>query len=222
MRGGFMPDGDRFERALRGPWRFPYRIAAGGATAERVAEKLSGSCLRLLSDDVMLCTRNMMSALDAAFAQNSMPLFFGEPRNTAFQRLARDLDVIAAEHHFDELTQSCGRAVSRCFLGFEHEPYISDEYLEQRFARELISEIIGRNFFPIVRERISENTGRDSVAQQIWEDRVMQCMTENLQSFSRALFADDSHRRTKRYIRSVQAPSFDWNRLNEPLHVLGA
>jgi hypothetical protein len=164
----------------------------------------------------------MMSALDAAFAQNSMPLFFGEPRNTAFQRLARGLDVIAAEHHFGELAQSCGRATSRCFLRFEHEPYISDECLEHKFAGELILEIIGRSFFPIVRERILENTGRDSAAQRIWEDRVTQCITENPQSFSRAIFAGNSHRGTKRHVRSVQAPSFDWSRLTEPLHVLGA
>jgi hypothetical protein len=217
-----VPDGDRFERALRGPWRFPYRIAAGGASAERVAERLSGACLGILSEDIVLCARKMTTALDAAFAQNSMPLFFGEPQNVAFQRLARGLDIIAAEHQFDELAQSCGRAISRCFLGLEQESYISDAHLEQRFAGELVSEIVGRHFFPIVREHLSENTGRDSAAQQVWEDRVMQCMKENLQSFSRALFADDSHRRTRRHARSAQVPSFDWNRLNEPLHVLGA
>jgi hypothetical protein len=175
-----------------------------------------------LDDDVALCVRKMTSALDAALAQNSMPLFFGEPQNTAFQRLARGLDVIAAEHHFDELTQSCGRAASRCFLGLEHVPHISDEHLEQRFARELIVEVVGRHFFPIVRERLAENTGRDAAAQQTWEDRVIQCMTDDVQRFSRALFADDTHRRTQRQIRSVQPTSFDWNRLNEPLHVLGA
>jgi hypothetical protein len=216
-----MPDGDRFERALRGPWRFPYRIAAGGAAAERVAEKLAGSCLSLMDDEIVLCVRKMTTALDAALTQNSMPLFFGEPQNTAFQRLARSLDVIAEEHHFDELAQSCGRAASRCFLGLEHVPQISDERLEQRFARELIAEVVARHFFPIVRERLAENTGRDAVTQQAWEDRVMQCMTEHEQSFSRALFAGDNHRRTHRHIRSVEAPSFDWSRLNEPLHVLG-
>lgn len=114
-----------------------------------------------------------------------------------------------------------GRAASRCFLGFEHVPHISDEQLEQRFARELITEIVERHFFPIVRERLAENTGRDAATEQAWEDHVMQCMTEHEQSFSRALFAGDTHRRTQRHIRSVEAPSFDWNRLNEPLHVLG-
>lgn len=216
-----MPDSDRFERALRGPWRFPYRIAAGGAAAERVAEKLAGSCLGLVDDGLVLCVRKMTTALDAALAQNSMPLLFDEQQTPAYQRLARSLDLIAEEHHFDELAQSCGRAASRCFLGLEHVSHISDEHLEQRFGRELIAEIVDRHFFPIVRERLAENTGRGAATQQAWENYVMQCMTEYEQSFSRALFAGDTYRRTQRHIRSVEAPSFDWNRLNEPLHVLG-
>ena len=216
-----MPDGDRFERALRGPWRFPYRIAAGGAAAERVAEKLAGSCLGLMDEEMVLCVRKMTTALDAALAQNSMPLFFGEPQNTAFQRLARSLDLIAEEHHFDGLAQSCGRAASRCFVGLEHVPHISDEHLEQRFAGELIAEIVGRHFFPIVRDRLVENTGRNATTQQAWEDQVMQCMKKHEQIFSRTLFAGNAQRRTQRHIRSVDTPAFDWNRLNEPLHVLG-
>ena len=217
-----MPDGDRFERALRGPWRFPYRIAAGGASAERVAEKLANSCLGLLTDDIQRCARKMMTALDAALVHNSMPLFFGEPQNTAFQRLAGSLDMIAAEHHFDELAQSCGRAITRSFLGLEHEARISDDYLEQRVARELIAEIAGRHFFPIVRDRLSENTGRDLASQQHWEAEVMRYMTTNAEAFSQTVFADPSERRTKRHVRHVQASNFDWNRLNEPLHVIGA
>ncbi len=59
-----MPDGDRFERALRGSWRFPYRIAAAGASAERVAEQLATACLSLVTDDVRSCSRKMMTALD--------------------------------------------------------------------------------------------------------------------------------------------------------------
>jgi hypothetical protein len=216
-----MADGDRFERALRGPWRFPFRIAAGGAAAERVAEKRAGSCLSLMDDEIVLCVRKMTTALDAALAQNSMPLFLGEPQNAAFQRLARSLDLIAEEHHFDELAQSCGRAASRCFLGLEHVPHISDEHLEQRFARELIVEIVGRHFFPIVRERLAENAGRDAATQGVWEDHIMQCMTDHEQSLLRALFGGHTHRGAQRHIRSVSAPRFDWNRLNEPLHVLG-
>jgi hypothetical protein len=217
-----MPDGDRFERALRGSWRFPYRIAAAGASAERVAEQLATACLSLVTDDVRSCSRKMMTALDGAFVHNSMPLFFGEPQNTAFQRLTRGLDLIAAEHHFDEFAQSCGRAISRCFLGLEHESHISDERLEQRFARELITEMAGRHFFPMVRDRLSENTGRDAATQRLWEGKVVESMTENVQVFSQALFADQSERRTKRHVRIAPASTFDWNRLNEPLHVLGA
>jgi hypothetical protein len=215
-----MPDGDRFERALRGPWRFTYRIAAGGASAERVAENLADSCLRLLTHDAQHCARKMMTALDAALMHNSMPLFSGEP-HMAFQRLVLSLDVIAAENHFDEFAQGCGRAISRAFLGLEGEAHISDDHLEQRVACELIAELAGRNFFPLVRDRLSENTGRDSASQQRWEAEVIGHMTENIQPFTQALFTEPTERRTKRLVRHVQASDFDWNRLNQPLHVLG-
>jgi len=218
-----MPDGDRFERALRGPWRFPYRIAAGGASAALVAEKLTSSCRGLLTEEGVACARKVLAALDAALAQSSMPLFFGEPQNTAFQRLTRGLDSIASEHHFDEFAQGCGRAASRCFLELEHlHQHISDERVEQRFAQELIAEMVGRHFFPIVRDRLAENTGRDVAAQRAWEDQVMQCVAQTIQGFSQALFETDTHRRMQRRVRSAPPPSFDWNRLNEPLHVLGA
>ena len=218
-----MPDGDRFERALRGPWRFPYRIAAGGASAALVAEKLTSSCRGLLTDERAECARKVLAALDAALAQSSMPLFFGEPQNTAFQRLMRGLDSIAAEHHFDEFAQGCGRAASRCFVELEHlHQHISDERLEQRFAHEVIAEMVGRHFFPIVRDRLAENTGRDVAAQRAWETQVMQCIAESIQGFSQTMFATDVHRRMHPRVRSTPPPSFDWNRLNEPLHVLGA
>jgi hypothetical protein len=36
-----MPDGDRFERSLRGwGWRSAYRLAAGGAASEQVTDRL--------------------------------------------------------------------------------------------------------------------------------------------------------------------------------------
>lgn len=217
-----MPDGDRFERALRGPWRLPYRLAAAGSSPERIAEKLSASCLGLVSSDIAQCAQKTMAALDSALSQCAMPLFVNEPQNTAFEWLTRSLDRIAAEHHFDELVQSCGRAASRCFIGVENQPHIGDAELEHRFAHELMSELVERHFFPRVRERIAENTGRDAVSQRNWEAEVLHRVTENAPNFGRALFADSTHRRARHVVRAAQAPSFDWNRLNEPLHVLGA
>ena len=218
-----MPDGDRFERTLRGPWRFPYRIAAGGARVEIVAEKLASSCVSLLNEEGIGCARKVIAALDAALAHSSMPLFFVEPEGTAFQRLLHGLDSIDAEHQFDEFAQGCGRAASRCFFELEHlHQHISDEHLERMFAREVMAEVVGRHFFPIVQDRLAENTGRDAAAQRAWEDQVMQCVSENIQNFSQALFGNDSQRRTQRRARPTPAQSFDWNRLNEPLHVLGA
>src|SRR5580765_2280208 len=165
-----MPDGDRFERALRGPWRFPYRIAAGGASPQIVADKLGSSCLGLLDAESIVCARQTLAALDAALVQSSMPLFYGEAQSSAFQRLTRGLDTIASEHHFEDFAQGCGRAASRCFFQLEQSyHHVGDDQLEKMFAQEILQEVVGRNFFPIVRDRLAENTGRDAVAQRVWE-----------------------------------------------------
>jgi len=217
-----MPDGDRFERALRGPWRLPYRLASAGSPAERIAEKLSASCLGLVSDDIALCAQKTIAALHSALVQYAMPLFAGEAQGTTFKWLARGLDRIAAEHHFDDLAQSCSRAASRCFIDLENQRIISGGELEVRFARELMVEMAQRHFFPRVRERIAENTGRDAASQRNWEAQVLHCMADHAPSFSRKLFADAARGEVKQVVRAVHEPSFDWNRLNEPLQVLGA
>lgn len=218
-----MPDGDRFERALRGPWRFPYRIAAGGASPELVAEKLGSSCIGLIDAESISCARKTLAALDAAIAQSSMPLFFGELQSSAFQRLLRGLDTIAAEHNFEDFAQGCGRAASRCFFKLEQSNHhVGDDQLEKMLAQEIIQEVVGRNFFPIVRDRLAENTGRDTAAQQGWEGEVMRSLEEKIQPFAETLFATDPQRRAPRRTRPAPAQVFDWNRLNQPLHVLGA
>ena len=217
-----MPDGDRFERALRGLWRLPYRLAAAGSPPERVAERLSASCFALVTDDTAICAQKMMAAVDSALAQHAMPLFSGESHGTAFEWLTRSIDRIAADHHFDDVAQSSGRAASRCFLGAESQPHVGDAELEYRFSRELMSELAERHFFPKVREQVIENTGRDTASQRNWEAEVLQKLAETAPSLSKALFGDTAQRRTRRVVSSAQAPSFDWNRLNEPLHVLGA
>jgi hypothetical protein len=217
-----MPDGDRFERTLRRPWRLPYRLAAAGSPPERVAKKLSASCLGLLNADTVLCAQKMMAALDSALAHDAMPLFAGEQKGTTFGGLMRSLDRIAAEHHFDEMAQSCQRAVSRCFIGVENHLHVAETDLEQRFTRELMKEMVERHFFPKVRERVTENVDRDAASQRIWEGQVLDSIAEKAPNLARALFADDAHRNTKHRLRGAQSPPFDWNRLNEPLHVLGA
>jgi hypothetical protein len=116
-----MPDGDRFERVLRGGgWRSAYKIAAGGGTDQRVVEKLGSACLSLINSENSDCARKMVSALDSALSSDAMPLFTAYAHNASFEAFQRNIDDISAEHSYGDFAQLCGRAVGRRFIENEH------------------------------------------------------------------------------------------------------
>lgn len=217
-----MPDGDRFERSLRGGgWRSAYKIAAGGGTAQRVAEKLIGACSSLIDSENSECVHRQIAALHNALEPRNMPLFpelMVEPR---FERLARDIDEISSDYGFSEFPQMCGRAATRCFIERENESRPSLAELEKRFAKHLIADMLNRYFFPSVREGIALNAGRDAETQLGWESAVLGGLENLVEGFARSLMTG---RRT-RVVRAADAQSsikpFDLDRLNEPLRVLG-
>ncbi len=217
-----MPDGDRFERALRGGgWRSAYRIAAGGGTIQRVTEKLIGACSSLIDSEHSECAHRQIAALHGALEPETMPLFpeiMVEPR---FERLAREIDDIAGDYSFAEFPQMCGRAAIRCFIERENEARPSLAELEKRFARHLIADMLNRYFFPSVREGIALNAGRDTAAQLGWEGAILANLESLVEGFARSLMTG----RRARVVRSQDVQGtlrpFDLNRLNEPLRVLG-
>jgi hypothetical protein len=217
-----VPDGDRFERSLRGGgWRSAYRIAAGGGTVLRVTEKLVGACLSLIDSEHSECAHKAMGALTSALEPRTMPLFQGSVEENSFERLTQDMDDISGDYRFGEFSQHCSRAVSRCFIAQEHSARLPLADIERLFARELITDIVSRNFFPAVRESIALNAGRDLVAQLAWEHTILDNLGGLVEGFARSLMSG----RRMRVVRSRPVEGngkpFNLQRLNEPLRVLG-
>jgi hypothetical protein len=217
-----VPDGDRFERSLRGGgWRSAYRIAAGGGTVLRVTEKLVGACLSLIDSEHSECAHKAMGALTSALEPQTMPLFQGLIEENRFERLTQDMDDISGDYRFGEFSQHCSRAVSRCFIMQEHSALLPLADIERLFARELIMDMVNRNFFPAVREGIALNAGRDLAAQLAWEHTILDNLGSLVEGFARSLMSG----RRMRVVRSRSVEGngkpFNLQRLNEPLRVLG-
>ncbi len=194
-----MPDGDRFERVLRGGgWRSAYKIAAGGGTDQRVIEKLGSACLSLINAENSDCARKMVSALDSALSTSSLPLFPTYADNASFESFQRNVDDIASEYGYGEFAQLCGRAAGRCFIESEHNSLAEIVNLEGAFARELISEVVHRNFFHAVRDGISANAGRDPETQRQWESKIVDGLATAADVFAKSLMTG----RRMRIIRS--------------------
>ena len=218
-----MPDGDRFERVLRGGgWRSAYKIAAGGGTDQRVVEKLGGACLSLINAENSDCARKMVSALDSALSSSSMPLFPAYAHNASFEAFQRNIDDISAEYSYGDFAQLCGRAVGRCFIENEHSTRAQIAGIEAMFAKELIAEIVQRNFFHAVRDGISMNAGRDPATQRQWESKIVDGLGTVAETFAKSLMTGRRMRiiRTETVVSTTQV--FSIERLNEPMRVLGA
>jgi hypothetical protein len=112
--------------------------------------------------------------------------------------------------------------VSRCFIAQEHSVRLPLADIERLFARELIKDMVSRNFFPAVREGIALNAGRDLAAQLAWEHTILDNLGGLVERFARSLMSG----RRMRVVRSRSVEGngkpFNLQRLNEPLRVLGA
>jgi hypothetical protein len=217
-----MPDGDRFERLLRGGgWRSAYKIAAGGGTEQRVVEKLGSACLGLINEDNSDCARKMMSALDSALSSGTMPLFPTYGDNASFEAFQRNIDDISADQSYGDFAQLCGRAAGRCFIENEHSARAPLAQMEQMFAKELISEIVHRNFFHAVRDGISLNAGREPIAQRQWENRILKALGGVADIFAKSLMTGRRMRIPRSETQLPATQIFNIDRLNEPLRVLG-
>ena len=217
-----MPDGDRFERTLRGGgWRAAYKIAAAGGADERVAEKLLRACGSLIDNENSACAVRHMTAIQEALKPTTMPMFEGIGPLYPFQDLMRDLDEIASDYRFGAFAQLCTRTASRCFLEQENKSPLTASALERSFAAKLIEDVLNSNFFATTRDGLASNTGRDASTQLAWERRINALLAPFVDTFAKCL-------KTGRSSRSLRIPElhgtnrpFDLGRLNEPLHVLG-
>jgi hypothetical protein len=187
-----------------------------------VTEKLVGACLSLIDSEHSECAHKAMGALASALEPQTMPLFQGLVDENRFERLMQDLDDISGDYRFGEFSQHCSRAVSRCFIALELSARLPLADIERLFARELIAEMVNRNFFPAVREGIALNSGRDLAAQFAWEHMILNNLGGLVEGFARSLMSG----RRMRVVRSRPVEGngkpFDLQRLNEPLRVLGA
>lgn len=217
-----MPDGDRFERTLRGGgWRSAHKIAAAGGADERVAEKLLGACGSLIDSENSACAVRHMAALQDALKPTTMPMFDSIGPQFPFENLMRELDEIASDYRFGTFAQLCSRTASRCFLEQEDKSPLTGSVLERNFAAKLIEDVLNSNFFASTRDGLALNTGRDAATQLAWERRISALLAPFVENFAKCL-------KTGRSSRALRIPElhganrpFDIGRLNEPLRVLG-
>jgi hypothetical protein len=216
-----MPDGDRFERRLRGKgWRAVYHLGCSSAPVEAVVDKIMSAAAHLFRSEDTKVVRDIFQELqDASELLTTQRLREGVSEQ-AFDQLASATTVLKEDANCSELARFADRAALRTFNEIERSgERWDDDGLRQHFTRNLIWELGERRCLSVTREGIMESTKRDQDAQLGWESKVREVLLGPSGAMSKSLLTQ-----INAFIRApkrlFQTKPVTIETLNQPLPVL--
>lgn len=214
-----MPDGDRFERKLRGKgWRNVYRLGCSGAPIEAVVDRIMRATAHLFRNEPIQCVRELYGELDRAVSVLNNGLFRAEISPQLFDQLSSTSEAIVADEGHSELSRVAQRAALRTFNEIEQSRQgSSDDTRKQLFTRNLVSELSERRCLSAVRDGIMESSGRDRERQMQWEAGIRKSLLEPCRGLSGSLLGDNDSRSIRAPRRLFKPKATTLETLNEPL-----
>jgi len=218
-----MPDGDRFERRLRGKgWRSVYRLGCSGAPINAVADKVMGAAVHVLGTEWIGCVRACYTELREAARHLEPPLFRESASHDAFDQLNSGVDALKADEGFSEISRLAADAARRTFNEVDQPGQIPDEdVLRQRFMTNFVSALTERRCLSAVRDGIMQSSQRTKEEQVNWEVELKKAIAEPCGPLSKSLLGEDRTRSIRAPRRLFEPAPVTLETLNKPLPVLG-
>ena len=184
-----MPDGDRFERKLRGKgWRSVYRLGCSSAPVEAVVDKIMSAAAHLFRSQDTKVVRDVFQELQDASQLLSTSLLREGVSEQAFDQLSSSTMVVKEDAGCSELARFAERAALRTFNEIDKSGgRCDDDSLKQHFTRNLIWELGERRCLSVTREGIMESTKRDHNEQLAWESKVREILLGPSAAMSKSL-----------------------------------
>jgi hypothetical protein len=217
-----MPDGDRFERRLRGRgWRTVYRLGCSSAPLEAVVDKIMGAVAHLFRAEDTKVVRDIYCELQDASQLLGTRLLTGSVSEQAFDQLSFAAGVIKEDARYSELARFAERAALRTFNEMDQSgEHWDDDALKQRFTRNLVWDLGERRCFSVTREGIMESAQRDHRAQLAWESKVRDTILGPSATISKSLLADEGNVMVRAPKRLFKPKPVTMETLTAPLQVL--
>jgi len=218
-----MPDGDRFERKLRGKgWRNVYRLGCNAAPTEAVVDKIMGAVANVFRTEANQSIRDICTKLEEAINLLESTLFRESVSQNVFDQLSFNVQAVVAEEGYSELPRLGQRAALRTFNEIEGSRQVpSGDVIRQHFTRNLVWELSERRCLSAVRDGIMESTGRDKGSQLIWEAELRKSILEPCAALSKSLLSEDRSRVIRAPKRLFQSKPTTLETLRQPLRTLG-
>jgi len=184
-----MPDGDRFERRLRGKgWRAVYHLGCSSAPVEAVVDKIMGAVAHLFRAENTKIVRDIYQELqDASQLLVTARLREGVSEQ-AFEQLISATATLKDDVGCSELARFADRAAQRTFIEAEKSgERWDDATLKQHFTQNLIWGLAERRCLSVTREGIMESAKRDQASQLAWESKVRDVLLGPSRTMSKSL-----------------------------------
>lgn len=191
-----MPDGDRFERVLRGPWRRPYRISIEGSSTEALCDsikKATAAKLRAsLSPAYLKRIPQTIHQVLTQLALGNVPNVSSDTqRFTALTSALKELDSKDSDFVATQLALKAAQAVLIESGQERSSMTLSD--IEACFSQRLVEWTIRHDLLAPAREGMALESKRSTVEQQKWEKDLLSAL------------APDSRRMLKPIFRNAEA-----------------
>lgn len=218
-----MPDGDRFERKLRGKgWRSVYRLGCSSAPINAVADKVMGAAVHVLRTESIECVRGCYMELREAARRLEPPLFRESASHDAFDQLNSGVEALQADEGFSENARLAADAARRTFNEVDQPGEIpGDDALAQRFTTNFVSALTERRCLSPVRDGVMQSSGRTKEEQANWEAELKRSIAQPCGPLSKSLLGGDRARSTRAPGRLFKPAPVTLETLNQPLPVLG-
>lgn len=218
-----MPDGDKFERRLRGRgWAKAYRLASGNAEWGLLRDSLiTAAAFALRNQAQCPSLAEVTDTLRKSLASPSRNNFGGGSGVfEAFEQLCHSLDDIEARDRNYIGTQLACQAAAKVFADQSRQTEIpAKQEILDRLGEEFVLRLIDNQWLSPVREGIAESNSRTTEQQADWEQNLKEMLKPQARKlFQNALRADNA--------KAVRAPKRTATTrpievlLNEPLVVL--
>jgi hypothetical protein len=181
-----MPDGDKFERGLRGfGWRKAYRLACNNSPLDLVGDILMKAVAYALRNQLACSAISkieeaILKALKDASSANLLN-FEGKKREDPFYSLSLSLEKILAAESNSLPAQLASAAAQATYLELEEQSHLSNALeVKKRLSLQYAKQIISNQWLDRVREGVAEKQNRSSEQQMGWEKRLIENVERRL------------------------------------------
>lgn len=192
-----MPDGDKFERSLRGKgWRKAYRQACGGAPPNMLRDTLLGAAAAALRGP--LACNSLPRVRDAVYqalkekARSGELNFSDQGSADPFRMLSDLLSDIVADDANSVSTQLAAKAALSMYIELESVcDSVTSKRIQNRLGEKFGENVIRNQWLARVREGIAQVDNRSAEDQMAWEETLFTQLAQPISQMVGQMFRSD-------------------------------